>query len=885
MTLTVQTPKTTPVVGDGVNKLFTYGFRVDYLSDLRIVVTRISDGFKTVYSSNFTATNLGNNGGGQVTYPTVGDALANTHNISIERATLLQQDLDLSGQGGFHPKTIEAALDRNMMIQQEYQRDVDSLEDRTSDIENGMEFSEAFALAMTALRDETDAARDETVAAAASVNVDADLVNVAKTAAEAAAAAAALSAGTAANAALASDYYPAAQTNLPRGVVGHSALAGGSGGANGTFALAFSGGNFAVNPVGTFTVAGGAVTAINITDRGLYVGASPTAPTFVFTASAGLTGASATPTVGFLVEAGEYYWTDHATDATLLSAYYRNASAPAISSPLVTLPRTNYFNLLGSQKIGKASPSAIGTSWVANVSIIQAVPAVHNGFVQSGTIVVNADTAVHIFAARLISGSTFERLTNPPKIFNLVAGVNNLTDIGVPIEAGQYVGIYLASGGTYYTSAGGTNSYYVTGQVGASTAMTAFSGVMEFNLTTENETLGGQHVDAKNIADLQTAMGETQTHGNVVSPVITRHVGFAGYTWTSPYPAQFAGRAQRCLLDVNVAQQATFKAITLNGDGTLTATAEVDVSLSSAGSQEVFFDLDVAQGQYIGVVLPLSGLAYSTSASPKLAWFSNTEVTTSTAKTITTAWSTALEFIINSATLADVQRHERRIDALEALPAAARQWDGEMWAALGDSLTAQNNWTAPVAAALGATLQNLGISGGAFAGNGVIRQSFPSIAVGTKLITLMVQCNDFAGGVVLGTRYTEYNGTQTTFYAALYEAVTWLQTNFPAARVVLMTEHAAGAGFGTAPQIAATNARNLFATASGGTKVPDWQMAIQHVAADTGCGFIDVGREGGLGYLTCDASTTQDGLHPNAAGGLLWADYIAPRLNAMKQVP
>lgn len=63
----------------------------------------------------------------------------------------------------------------------------------------------------------------------------------------------------------------------------------GSGGADGTFALAFTGGTGS-GAVGTFTVVSGAITTITITDRGIYT----VVPALDVTASAGLTGATFT---------------------------------------------------------------------------------------------------------------------------------------------------------------------------------------------------------------------------------------------------------------------------------------------------------------------------------------------------------------------------------------------------------------------------------------------------------------------------------------------------------------------------------------------------------------------------------------------------------------
>lgn len=80
---------------------------------------------------------------------------------------------------------------------------------------------------------------------------------------------------------------------LPRGITGVSGLTGGSGGTNGTFALGVSGGDF-TGVAGEFTVAGGLLTAVTITNGGINLTGGTTVPTLSFAASAGLTGASAT---------------------------------------------------------------------------------------------------------------------------------------------------------------------------------------------------------------------------------------------------------------------------------------------------------------------------------------------------------------------------------------------------------------------------------------------------------------------------------------------------------------------------------------------------------------------------------------------------------------
>lgn len=75
---------------------------------------------------------------------------------------------------------------------------------------------------------------------------------------------------------------------VPQGV-GAAVNAEGASGANGTFDLIFSGGTGA-GAAGTFTVAAGKLTAITITNPGIYTAL----PTVAFTNSTGLTGATAT---------------------------------------------------------------------------------------------------------------------------------------------------------------------------------------------------------------------------------------------------------------------------------------------------------------------------------------------------------------------------------------------------------------------------------------------------------------------------------------------------------------------------------------------------------------------------------------------------------------
>jgi hypothetical protein len=175
----------------------------------------------------------------------------------------------------------------------------------------------------------TEEARDEAVAAAAlavsAANQALAYGNIAQTSASSATLASAI----------VGSYPNAAATNVPRGLTQASvgAITPGATGTNGTFPITWSGGNFSINPTGTFTVAGGVLTAVTITGPGQYIGAAPTPPTPSFAASAGLAGAAVVLTAQFLVAAGQGYWVQSADNLQLL--HYLNVAGVATADATV----------------------------------------------------------------------------------------------------------------------------------------------------------------------------------------------------------------------------------------------------------------------------------------------------------------------------------------------------------------------------------------------------------------------------------------------------------------------------------------------------------------------------------------------------------------------
>jgi hypothetical protein len=313
---------------------------------------------------------------------------------------------------------------------------------------------------------ETNAETAETNAETAETNAETarDAALTYRDAAAAQAAAAEASATSAGLSALASDYYPAATANVPRGIMSTSGLTAGSGGTNGTFALTYSGGNFSVNPTGTFTVSGGALTAVTITGPGLYIGASPTAPTATFTNSAGLTGAAITLVPDFVITSGNGYWTDHASDTTKIQ-HFRNVSGTATISTGVTLPKSQLttFTDVWMEYLIPYTATGVGTitggSGGTNGTFALAFSGGNFIINPTGTFTVSggAVTAITLSTAGRYVGSS---PTAPTLVFTASSGLTGasaaLTTALTPGTANNYIirprrsDITLTGGGTQY---------------------------------------------------------------------------------------------------------------------------------------------------------------------------------------------------------------------------------------------------------------------------------------------------------------------------------------------------------------------------------------------------------------------------------------------------
>lgn len=224
----------------------------------------------------------------------------------------------------------DPALDYRLIF-----RDANGATIRDIDPANPSNLSQQVTAAAAAQAGAEDA-RDEAQAAQAAAEAALDVVNAAgvvQTTNIASAGAVQLTNIAAAAAQPTIGIFTSEDDGVSNGVIGATAIVAGSGGTNGTFDLAFTGGG-GTGAAGRFTVSGGALTSVIITAPGINY---TSAPALSFTASSGLTGASATAQIGPRTNDGEYYLLKGSgeTFATL----YQNSSGSPVSTGLVMLSR------------------------------------------------------------------------------------------------------------------------------------------------------------------------------------------------------------------------------------------------------------------------------------------------------------------------------------------------------------------------------------------------------------------------------------------------------------------------------------------------------------------------------------------------------------------
>ena len=107
-------------IGDGTTRNWPYTFSLNHEDHIRIVLES-PDGKITQICSEYQVDLLE----GYVRYPIENEPLARGWKIALLRKTPLVQEMDLVNNGGFFPETIESAFDRGVLVEQEFQEEID----------------------------------------------------------------------------------------------------------------------------------------------------------------------------------------------------------------------------------------------------------------------------------------------------------------------------------------------------------------------------------------------------------------------------------------------------------------------------------------------------------------------------------------------------------------------------------------------------------------------------------------------------------------------------------------------------------------------------------------------------------------------------------------
>lgn len=343
--------------GDGVTVAFPAPWRYLDVAHLKVeVISAAGVATVKVLGTHYTATAGLTDSGGTVTMLA---APASGETVRVRRVTPLAQTAAYPTSGNFPARSHELALDRQAMAHQETRRELDDAQARALQVPFGetalplasLAGAEGKVLGVVSGKvqpvansgaeaaqyaDDAQTAKLETQLVKTEVEAIADDVALALDGATGAETGAVISAGNAALSAAAAQAWSAgalfADTAVPltNGVLGLAMTANGSGGTDGTFTGTFTGGG-GTGAQFRFVVASGAVVpaSVVITNKGSGYTSTPTP---VFTASAGLTGPTATVTIGPLTSPGDYLLVTGASG--IYATLYRNVAGVITSQGL-----------------------------------------------------------------------------------------------------------------------------------------------------------------------------------------------------------------------------------------------------------------------------------------------------------------------------------------------------------------------------------------------------------------------------------------------------------------------------------------------------------------------------------------------------------------------
>ncbi|RWE09951.1 MAG: SGNH/GDSL hydrolase family protein [Mesorhizobium sp.] len=768
-----------------------------------------------------------------------------------------------------------------------------------------------------ALRDETQVLKDATGASAgqAAASAASSAANAGLTAADVVTTAANLAGAQAARDAslYGKGIFPTIAAAIGLGVIGSGAITAGSGGTNGTFDLAFTGGAGS-GAAGRFVVAGGALTQILITAPGSYT----VGPNFSFAASAG---AAAAVVLGKNADVGEYFWTEVSAGALGL---YNVTAGPVATDTGVRAATSSLMSAVELMMMiqGLSLPT---TKMVESIGS-GVSPSVYRSYS-----FVSGDTIEHVVIARAGERAMLQLIHTAAGAaytanFNLEEGVvvstsgANIVSASISALGGGWfeckavvlvasnvtnnVQARMSAAGNLPYAGDGTSGLYIRSIILRKQGLTAnlfpSSDPANAAFTKQNVTVTPTtSPNAPSLITLPDTVEELYIRA-IGRMSATKLVEPSGSASPSVYQAKsavlgdavvwkvIAKKAERyrlnlfsnsaaifnCTFDVeNGTASGTGASIVALGNGwyECTVTVTATASASTNWQHRIF----AASGTHPYVGDGASGLYVQSS---KLHLNGGANLFGDSENLSTSAWtkSAGVTTVANAALYLGLLANGADIGG-DPYEDGSTELIALKWAALGDSITIAGFYTSVIASQTGMVLTNLGVSGAslgqsttAYASFGIYNQ-IANIPADSEVVTIAAGINDFgAQEVVLGVLGQT---TTATFYGALWAAVAAIRTQAPNAKIIVFVPYSGDSTHAT---------HRIMRTNGQGNTLDEFMRAVREVALLTSCAYLDVGGESGLGYFM-PASYTSDGLHINAAGGLRYGTYCVEGLRRLSR--
>lgn len=194
------------------------------------------------------------------------------------------------------------------------------------------------------------------------------------------------------------------------------------------------------------------------------------------------------------------------------------------------------------------------------------------------------------------------------------------------------------------------------------------------------------------------------------------------------------------------------------------------------------------------------------------------------------------------------------------------KWDNKTGDFLGDSITAQGQYTAKMTSLYGITVNNYGVSGTCISnvnGSNYFAARVSTMSTSCDFVFMLGGTNDWGLGAPLGTKT---DTTVDTFYGGLYATLSALRERFPTKPIFVSTILQRD-WTQTQDQSSGIDSN------ANGNSVMEFNEAIIYMAHRFGAIVIDGFGESGI-CIPNITTYTNDRLHLNATGGTRYATYI-----------